>query len=181
MHFLNEAADSVLKNQKGKVRFFYNDLLRKMTAYVEEGYVVRFPKALSMILGLGDMVTTLRQSRDEAKFGVEHKAERLVINNSKIIAPHRMDLTRGLHSFFVYCDIVEHQLVGDANVPLLRSLAVKGNIGDVVDHAFDNVHYMGLSRSTFQELHIHITDDTGKEVPFDSGRVIVKLHFRQKI
>ena len=181
VHFLNEAADRVLKDQKGRVRFFYNDLLRKMTAYVEESYMVRFPKAMSVMLGLGDKVTTLRQSHDEAKFGVEHKEERTVINNSKIVAPHRMDLTRGLHSFFVYCAIVGHQLVGDANVPLVRTLAVKGDIGDVVDHAFDNIHYMGLSRSTFQEIHIHITDDTGKEVPFDYGRVIVKLHFRQKI
>ena len=90
---------------------------------------------------------------------------------------HRNDL---VHSFFVYCDVVEHQLVGDANVPLLRSLAVKGRVGDVVDHSFTNVHYMGLSRSTFQEIHIHITDDTGKEIPFDHGRVIVKLHFKQK-
>ena len=70
--------------------------------------------------------------------------------------------------------------MGDANVPLVRTIPVSGQNSDVMVNSFDNVHYMGLGRSTFQEVKVHITDDTGKKVPFDQGHVIVKLHFKNK-
>ena len=142
--------------------------------------MVRFPKDLAIILGLGDVETTLRQSNEKDTWGVERKDTRIVYDGDKIIADYCIDLNRGLHTFFVYCDIVQYQLVGDANVPLLRAIAVSGKKGDVIAKSFHNVHYVGLSRSTFQEVHVHITDDTGLRVPFEHGRVIVKLHFRKK-
>ena len=73
-----------------------------------------------------------------------------------------------------------YQLVNDANVPLLRTIPITGKNGDVIVNSFDNVHYVGLGLSTFQEIEIHITDDNGLRVPFEQGRVIVKLHFRKE-
>ena len=58
-------------------------------------------------------------------------------------------------------------------------MAVKGQTDDVVSEAFSNIHYMSIERSTFQEIEIHITDDLGRTIPFQHGRVIVKLHFRR--
>lgn len=176
----DKTKDALGDNQKDKIHFVYNDLLRKFTACVSPGYMVRFPKQLAIILGLGDKETTLRQSEQEEKSGITNTASRRVYDNKKIIASFCMDLERGLHTFFVYCDILDYQLVGDANVPLLRSIAVSGKSGEVIANSFDNIHYVGLSRSTFQDIHIHITDDTGVRVPFEQGRVIVKLHFRRK-
>ena len=178
---LNDQVDKTLGNeQRDRIQFVYNELLRKFTAYVAQGYMVRFPKLLAVALGLGERETTLRQSSNEEEFGVSHKDTRIVFDGTKIIAPYCMDLNRGLHTFFLYCDIVEYQLVGDSNVPLLRTIPVTGKNGDVIVSSFDNVHYVGLSRSTFQEVQVHITDDTGLRVPFEHGRVIVKLHFKKK-
>jgi hypothetical protein len=177
---LNDKATDVLgETQRNKIHFVYNVLLRKFTACVSQGYMVRFPKHLAIVLGLGDMETTLKHSKG---VDVENRenGSRLVYDGDKIIPPLCMDLERGLHTFFVYCDLLEHQLVGDAHVPLLRSIAVSGKSGEVIAKSFDNIHYVGLSRSTFQDIHIHITDDTGVRVPFEQGRVIVKLHFRRK-
>ena len=168
------------QNTGDRIRFFYNDLTRKFTAYVASGYMVRLSKQMSVVLGFGDKVTTLKHTIKDEQFGVEEKEERIVYNSDKIAAPLCVDLNRGLHTFFIYCNIAEYQLVGDANVPLLRTVPVSGKNGDVVVHSFDNVHYTGLSRSTFQEVEVHITDDTGKKVPFEHGRVIVKLHFKRK-
>ena len=75
---------------------------------------------------------------------------------------------------------MQYQLVDDANVPLLRTIFVTGRNEDVIVNSFDYVHYVGLGRSTFQEIEIHIADDTGLRVPFEHGQVIVKLHFRKK-
>lgn len=165
---------------RDRIQFVYNDLLRKFTASVSPGYMVRFDKSLATALGLGDMVTALRCSENKALHGIERKETRVVYDNDKIIADFVMDMNRGLHTFFVYCDIVESQLVGDAYVPLIRSIPVRGKSGDVLSHSFDNIHYVALSRSTFQEVQIHISDDTGKKIPFQYGRVIAKLHFRRK-
>ena len=178
---LNDHTKLVLgTSQRDNIHFVYNELLRKFTAWVANNYMVRFPKPLAIALGLGDIEVTLKQSRNEEAFGITHKEERTVLNGKKLIAPYSMDLNRGLHTFFVYCDIVQYQLVGDAHVPLLRTIPVTGKNGDVIVNSFDNVHYVGLGRSTFQEIEMHITDDTGLRVPFEHGRVIIKLHFRKK-
>ena len=176
----DEVKQHLGQDQRDKIHFVYNHLLRKFTACLSPGYMVRFPKQLAITLGLGDLETTLKQARNEEEFGIERTDSRVIINDRKIIAPYCLDLYRGLHTFFIYCDIVQYQLVGDANVPLLRTIPVSGKSGDVVVNSFDNVHYLGLGRSTFQEIQVHITDDTGLRVPFEQGRVIVKLHFKKK-
>ena len=180
---LNDAVHEVLgKAQREHIYFMYNSLLRKFVAHVSVNYRVRFPASLAHTLGLGDVETTLKQSTNEIIPGqVDPEADHHTLYSAdKTVATYVMDLDRGLHTFFVYCDIVEYQLVGDANVPLLRTVNVLGKSGDVVVNSFDNIHYIGLGRSSFQEIHIHISDDTGERVPFQHGRVIVKLHFRRK-
>ena len=163
-----------------RIQFVYNELLQKFTAFVSPGYMVRFDKPLAIALGLGDDATMLKCSKEKENHGIHRTEERYVYDDDKIIANFVVDLNRGLHTFFIYSDIVESQLVGDAHVPLLRTIGVRGKNGEVVSHSFDNIHYVALSRSTFQELLIHISDDTGKRVPFQYGRVIVKLHFKRK-
>ena len=175
----NEVNKVMPPSLRGRIQFVYNALLRKFTASVSTGYMVRFDRSLAISLGLGDDVVTLKCSESKEYHGIERKPKRIVYDNDKIIADYVMDLDRGLHTFFVYCDIVEPQLVGDANVPLLRTIPVRGRNGEVMSHSFDNIHYMALSRSTFQEVHIHISDDTGKRIPFMYGRVIVKLHLKK--
>jgi hypothetical protein len=170
---LNESVNKMLRNQKNNIHFVYNEHERKFLACVSKGYAVHFSAQLSIALGLGDGASTLAgQSETE-------NTERHFFGE-KIKAPFTVDLNRGLHTMFIYSDIVQHQLVGDVNVPLLRTIPVTGENGDVIVHAFDNIHYMGLARSTFQEIEVVITDDIGMKVPFEQGRVIVKLHFRKK-
>ena len=184
-HFIaqmnNAINDELGDNQRAKIHFVYNELLRKVYVKLAEGYAVTFGQPMVSVMGFGDHeVCELTNSfRHEGRHVVESQ-QRLTIDDDIITSPFVMDLQRGLHTLFIYCDIVEPQLVGDAHVPLLRTVAVEGKDGDVVAKAFDNIHYIGLGRSTFQDIEIHITDDTGTNVPFENGRVIVKLHFRQK-
>jgi len=175
---LNEYKSYVLgPEQKSRILFTYNPILNKMVTFVSEGYEVIFSKEQSVILGFGDQPTKLWNrpgEKDRAGRG------RAIFGGEKIIPPFIFDLNRGLHTFFVYTDIIEDQLVGDSNVKLLRTVPVAGKSGDIVAQAFTNIHYVGLNRSSFQEIEIQITDDVGRKVHFAHGRVTVKLHFRRK-
>ena len=90
------------------------------------------------------------------------------------------DLQHGFHALYVYCDIVEPTIVGDSRVPLLRAVhfnATKES-NTVVHKIYQNVMYIPIHRNNFNTIEILIRTDTGESVPFESGTLMVTLHFR---
>ena len=94
---------------------------------------------------------------------------------------HRHDMSRGFHSLYVYCSICEPQIVGDVKVPLLRTVALQGKRGEHVTITYTTLHYVPVSTPQMSTIELHIKDDTNQDVPFTSGKVVCKLHFRPKI
>lgn len=90
------------------------------------------------------------------------------------------DLNAGLSALYVYCDMVQPRPVGDVTVPLLRVAPIKGFPGDTVAVSFQPVHYLSASKTIFDTIEIDIRDDVGRLVPFESGKVVVTLHFRPR-
>ncbi|KAJ8043891.1 hypothetical protein HOLleu_11191 [Holothuria leucospilota] len=86
-----------------------------------------------------------------------------------------------IHQLYVYTDIIEHQLVGDTTAPLLRTVPAGNKFGETIDVDFSKLHYKPIARSLINNIEIDIRDETGMSIPFENGRVIVKLHFRQKL
>jgi hypothetical protein len=43
-----------------------------------------------------------------------------------------MSSSKGLHSLYVYCPLVEPRMMGDAKVPLLRIVPVEGRDGEMI-------------------------------------------------
>ncbi|KAI8488092.1 hypothetical protein Bbelb_342100 [Branchiostoma belcheri] len=103
-----------------------------------------------------------------------------VIYGSWVQAPRSPDPNLGFHSLYVYGDIVQHRLVGGVKVPLLRIIKIEGHDGDIVDHPIMTPHYIPLARKRFETMEIDIRNDLGAAVPFEQGRLIVTLHFRQR-
>ncbi|CAH1240726.1 Hypp6082 [Branchiostoma lanceolatum] len=101
------------------------------------------------------------------------------IYGSWIQATHAPNLNDGLESLYVYCDHVQHRLVGGVKVPLLRIVKAEGEDGAVIDHDIRVPQYIPLARKRFETIEINIRDHFGEPVPFERGRVIVTLHFRQ--
>lgn len=95
-------------------------------------------------------------------------------------APYQHNLSRGFHSLFVYCSICEEQIVGNHSVQLLRTVALNGKRGDHVIKTYGEPHYVPVNTSQFTTIEIDIKDDTDQLVPFVSGKVVCKLHFRQQ-
>lgn len=94
--------------------------------------------------------------------------------------PFAADPKLDFHLLYVYCDIVEPQIVGNVYAPLLRIVKVHGQDGEIVNATFERGHYIPLARRSFDTLHIYIRTHTGRKVSFKRGKVIVKLHFRLK-
>ena len=90
------------------------------------------------------------------------------------------DLKRGIYSLYVYCDACEESIVGDTKVKLLRIVPIYGEHGEYVCHTYDFPMYTPVQTKNFSEIKIHITDDTGKSIPFRSGKSIITLHFKRR-
>ena len=96
------------------------------------------------------------------------------------VSPYVADVTGAMNSIFVYCDSVQPQVVGDANVPLLRTVPIERKMDDVVTRTYTNMQYIKFQRKSFEEVEILLRDDTGNPVPFERGKVLATLHFGQK-
>ena len=96
------------------------------------------------------------------------------------VARYTHDIHRGVNLVYVYCNVVDSQIVGDVYAPLLRTVAVKGGYGDVISEIFDRPHYVNVNTDEVSMIEINIKDDTGTDLSFQFGKVLCKLHFRQK-
>lgn len=89
------------------------------------------------------------------------------------------DVNAGRHIIYVYCDILECVPVGDTMVPLLRTIDVNGEQGTMQQRDFVQPRYVPLQKKHFDSLTIDIRDGLGRKIPFESGTLIVTLHFRR--
>jgi len=87
------------------------------------------------------------------------------------------DILGGMHHIFVYCDIIERQVVGDSYVPLLRMVNIKGAEGAAVTETI-RPYYLPVCISDFDTISIELCSEYGEKIPFDYGQSTVVLHFR---
>ena len=92
-----------------------------------------------------------------------------------------IDIHRGFYTFYVYSDLVNAQYVGDSLSPLLRTVDVDhSEIGGMVCRTYNSPHYLPIKNKYIETIKVDIRRDIGELVPFESGQVICKLHFRLK-
>ena len=141
---------------KNNVWFTFEKLSRKVTIHVKNGVVVNFSEVGIMLGFLQDFVY-----------------------KKTTTAEREADLDHGFHNLYIYCDIVESQFVGDSQVQLLRIVPVDGEDGQRVSKSFMSPQYLPVSRKEFDTIEVNIKRDTGEIVPFETGRLLVTLHFRR--
>lgn len=92
------------------------------------------------------------------------------------------DLTAGIHSLFVYTDIIKHRFVGNAKAQLLRKVQIPPDLkyGDQVNITFESPHYHPIIIPSFCSIDIAIRDDTDTPISFKFGRCFAVLHFRKR-
>lgn len=88
------------------------------------------------------------------------------------------NLTRGLFAFFVYCSICQPTVVGDVNVPLLRTIHMSNKkYGITVNHIVQQPLNIPLNTQTVKNIEIEICDAYGKRVPFQNTKILMTLEF----
>ena len=155
----NLFAHFLLNNREGNEAILYvHEVEEKIEIITKRGAAVKFPNEVADVLGL-DHNTYYR---------------------GKHWAPHRYDITRGFNAMYVNCNVCSPQIVGDVYAPLLRCVPVQGERGEHVMKTYSDPHYIPVADRQVDVIEINIRDDTGALVPFTSGKVVCKLHFRQR-
>ena len=88
-----------------------------------------------------------------------------------------------IRNMFVYCDVVEHVIVGDFTAPLLRIVQISmADPRTAIMHTEVNTPlFVPVQKKSFDTIEIGIMTDTGKPVPFrdNSGKSHVILEFKK--
>ena len=106
--------------------------------------------------------------------------------------PHKpefaCDIVR-IHSLMIYTDLIDYNIVGNTNVPLLRCFPFISKLksGDIITtgqymnyQTFINPQFRPLLKNSFHSVHIDLRDTSGEKKPFVSvGITRLVLMFRK--
>jgi hypothetical protein len=89
------------------------------------------------------------------------------------------DMNCAMNYLYIYCDILEPQIIGTALAPLLQVVNIEGKYTDLVSRIYTAPHYVPVLRKTFNTIEINIKSDQNKPIDFTFGKTITKMHFRK--
>lgn len=103
-----------------------------------------------------------------------------VLGIANLPAQRPIHLNQGWGNLYVYSNIVEESIVGDITAPLLRVIGTdtQAPFGTQITVSFDDEQYRRVSRHSFQEISIYLSNDQGIQPHFHFGRVTVTLKFK---
>ena len=152
---------SIPEVDKGKITFTIHS--GKVTATLESGYAVHLRKEQAIILGF-------------LTFGDPDIVKKITVTET---GSHKANLHRET-SVYVYCDIIEPQIVGNKTVPLLDIIWDEGKGKREMTHSSENLHYVPVRIKSFEEVKVHLRSSTDERISFEHGHTSITLHFRQK-
>jgi hypothetical protein len=153
---MNAALESEIGNST-TIYLTYSTLTGKVTVHLKPKCKILLFGKMSLILGFGGKEVKIDKTGE---------------------SPYVTDLAT-FTSIYTYCNIIQPQIVGDTSAQLLRSIPVEGKYGEIVTKTFTNIQYVPVQTKSFGDVKILLRNDTGDPVPFERGKVIATLHFRQ--
>ena len=140
-------------------------------ALIERDYLTN--RCSIKIVYLNSLLTISSKLSQILGFGLHTEFE-----TGKHYAVQDPQLLSGMHNIFVYCDIIESQIVSNTLVPLLRMINISRKFGDVVTSTF-KPYYLPLSRTEFDTISILLCNEFGELLYFMNGQATATLHFRK--
>ena len=155
----------ILKHVNAYVSITYDALSQRLKVSAQNERQVRiiFPNQFAQILGL-----------DPTMNGKP-------IGNEENMFKFNVNLHNKFRSLYVYSDIASFTFIGDTMAPLLRIVPFSHNskLGYVYKE-FKTLHYVSVSKSVVDQVHITIKTENGSVVPFVTGKTNLKITFSQK-
>ena len=183
-------------NISWKVDRATQELRVKFWGNVEQnGLVIRAKSQdLKNILGLTTIIDCQHgEQRQESKknFDVncqddqQNQRDIAVVKNS---GQWPVDLKAGSHTMFLYCDLVQNEILGDTQTALLRSIPLESlswtdhrERKEVNHRSFSNLQWKRIYKSEFQSITLTLANEMGQRMPFLScGRTSITLALRTK-
>ena len=94
---------------------------------------------------------------------------------------YSVDLYTNVHQLFVQTDIACYTFLGDITATILRVIRYEAKKDtNHIHKEFVNLHYLPVAKSFIDQVQVTIKGDTGNDVPFISGKTLIKQHFRQR-
>ncbi len=85
-----------------------------------------------------------------------------------------------INSIYVYSSIVEHNIVGSSEIPLLTIVPVEGKHGTQVTYTPLRPEYKSVAQEYINDIEMQLARSNGKDIPFLTGGVVrVTLHFKR--
>ena len=99
-----------------------------------------------------------------------------------------VDLKAGSPTIFLYCDLVQNEILGDTQTALLRSIPLESlswtdhrKTKEVNHRSFSNLQWKRIYKSQFQSITLTLANEMGQRMPFLScGRTSITLALRTK-
>ena len=83
-------------------------------------------------------------------------------------------------SMFVYCDILQHVVIGDSTAPLLRVIDMRKYSRKPRMHTInDTPLFVPIQKKMFDTIEVNLMMDTGMPVPFVDGKSHVVLELKK--
>ena len=146
------------------VSITFDKVKERTRVTVSGGYCVHFGSDIARLLG----------------FPSDNLIKSIDNNEVSEVSPYHATPTGDLSTVYVYTDIIKQQIVGETSTPLLR--IVNWNHSSKEDNTaliFEKLYFIPLKNSQFDVINILLLDDTGKEIAFEYGKVLVVLEFRK--
>lgn len=108
----------------------------------------------------------------------------VVLSGSLIYEKAVQSKSQIISHIYVYCDLVEPQIIGDTLAPIIRMVNTDFNkytFGENVSKSFTSLQYVPLMKQSFSTVEIDLRDNTGALIPFLGGHSAVTLHFRRRV
>lgn len=83
-------------------------------------------------------------------------------------------------TLFLYCDIIEDQLIGNKKEKILKIVKLEGDKEEIVYKEYEKPHYLNVDKTLIQNITINIRGLNKQLLHFKSGPILIKLHFRKK-
>lgn len=160
---LQEMMEKMTPLAQENIKFKYKAHLRRVAITVINQAAIIWPTVDNVTSYLGEMLGFPSDSP---------------MVNSVQIGKYEVDYKRTIRSLFVYSDITKPCIVGGRLAPLLRTIPVTVERDQLIATHFDSPDYHPLRITDFNSIGISIKDDSGKPIKFESGKVLVKLHFK---